>query len=225
MLNFSVSEENYIKSVYRLQTRNRTVSTSQLARELNTTPASVTDMMKKLKGKKLMHYQPYKGFRLTQDGTRVALGIVRRHRLWEYFLSEKLKFDWSEVHALAEDLEHICDKKLIDKLDEFLGYPKADPHGDPIPDATGKLDAASCFPLSGLQLHTTARVCYVQDQSGEMLELLRNKNIGIGSRLEVKKKYAYDGSLELKTGRYASSTISNQAASNIYVQLTGNGTT
>ena len=134
MLNYSTSEENYIKAIFHLQRQDNTVTTNELANELK------TDMMKKLKIKKLLHYEPYQGFRLSIEGYKVALGIVRRHRLWEYFLAEKLKFTWDEVHEVAEDLEHVSNKKLIDKLDEFLGFPRVDPHGDPIPDAHGKIE-------------------------------------------------------------------------------------
>ena len=121
MLNYSVSEENYIKAIYRLE-RGKAVSTNALAAELKTRPASVTDMMKKLKTKKLINYEAYRGFQLTAEGRKLALLIVRRHRLWEYFLAEKLKFTWDEVHDVAEELKHVGDKKLIDKLDEFLGF-------------------------------------------------------------------------------------------------------
>ncbi len=123
MLNYSTSEENYIKAIFHLQAENEMVTTNALAQELLTRPASVTDMMKKLKTKKLLHYRPYQGFRLNVEGKKVALGIIRRHRLWEYFLSEKLKFEWDEVHEVAEELEHVSSKKLIDKLDEFSGIP------------------------------------------------------------------------------------------------------
>ena len=111
MLNFSTSEENYIKTIFHLQNGQNTVTTNALADKLSTKPASVTDMMKKLKAKKLLHYQPYQGFRLSSEGKRVALDIIRRHRLWEYFLAEKLKFKWDEVHIVAEDLEHVSSKK------------------------------------------------------------------------------------------------------------------
>ena len=150
MLNYSVSEENYIKAIFHLQQQVGTVTTNELAGELKTRPASVTDMMKKLKAKKLVHYQPYRGFRLSSEGSKVALGIIRRHRLWEYFLAEKLKFSWDEVHAVAEELEHVSSKKLIEKLDEFLGYPKTDPHGDPIPDINGKIEQYSQQCLTSL---------------------------------------------------------------------------
>ena len=147
MLNYSTSEENYIKAIFHLQRQDGTVTTNELANELKTKPASVTDMMKKLKVKKLLHYQPYQGFRLSSEGNKVALGIIRRHRLWEYFLAEKLKFSWDEVHEVAEDLEHVSNKKLIDKLDEFLGFPRVDPHGDPIPDANGKIEISKKIAL------------------------------------------------------------------------------
>lgn len=218
MVNYSTSEENYIKAIYRLQRQDGTVTTNELAGELKTKPASVTDMMKKLKVKKLLHYQPYQGFRLTPEGSKVALGIIRRHRLWEYFLAEKLKFTWDEVHEVAEDLEHVSSKKLIDKLDEFLGFPRTDPHGDPIPDANGKIEIIKTICLTELPLNTTASVSNVKDQSNSLLELLEHKHISIGTRLEVKKKFAFDGSLEIKCGRQPAFTISSQLAENIFVK-------
>lgn len=218
MLNYSTSEENYIKTIYRLQGTEGTVTTNELSRELHTRPASVTDMMKKLKVKKLLHYQPYQGFRLTQEGNKVALGIIRRHRLWEYFLAEKLKFSWDEVHEVAEDLEHVGSKKLIDKLDEFLGFPRVDPHGDPIPDANGKFELQKKIGLSELPLHTQATVSSVKDQSSPMLELLEHKKIQIGARLEIKKKFGFDESLEIKVGRNPAITISRELAENIFVK-------
>lgn len=219
MLNYSVSEENYIKAIYRLQRQDGTVTTNELANELKTKPASVTDMMKKLKLKKLLHYQPYQGFRLTQEGSKVALVIVRRHRLWEYFLAEKLKFTWDEVHEVAEELEHVGNKKLIDKLDEYLGYPRVDPHGDPIPDANGRIEFSKKIMLTELPVNIPATVSNVKDQSSAILELLEHKKITIGTRLEVKKKFDFDESLEIKAGRQPLFTISKQLAENIFVQL------
>lgn len=217
MLNYSTSEENYIKAIYHLQ-KDGSVTTNELAAELKTRPASVTDMMKKLRTKKLVHYEAYRGFRLTAEGRKLALLIIRRHRLWEYFLAEKLKFSWEEVHAVAEDLEHVSSKKLIDKLDEFLGFPRYDPHGDPIPDANGKLETSQQVCLSDLPAHTTATVCYVSDQSSGMLELLSHKKIGIGTRLEIKKKFSFDRSLEIKVRQQPATTISGDLAKNIFVK-------
>lgn len=224
MLNYSTSEENYIKAIFHLQT-DGSVTTNELAGELKTRPASVTDMMKKLRAKKLVHYEAYRGFRLTNEGRKLALLIIRRHRLWEYFLAEKLKFSWDEVHAVAEDLEHVSSKKLVDKLDEFLGFPRFDPHGDPIPDANGRIETSKQVCLADLPLNTTGFVCYVSDQSTEMLELLGHKNIAIGTRLEIKKKFSFDQSLEVRIrpsrkmpAEQASTTISGELARNIFVK-------
>ncbi|HMK26841.1 MAG TPA: metal-dependent transcriptional regulator [Chitinophagaceae bacterium] len=217
MLNYSTSEENYIKAIYHLQGDDVTVTTNELARELKTKPASVTDMMKKLKTKKLLHYQPYQGFRLSNEGSKVALGIIRRHRLWEYFLAEKLKFSWDEVHAIAEHMEHVSSKKLIDKLDEFLGFPRVDPHGDPIPDANGKIETSKQVCITELALNKPALVSHVSDQSSEILELLKHKNISIGTRVEVKKKFDFDHSMEIKIRQQQPFNISEQLAKNIFV--------
>ena len=218
MLNFSTSEENYIKTIFHLQRGDGTVSTNDLARELRTKPASVTDMIKKLKVKKLIHYEAYQGVRLSSEGKKLALNIIRRHRLWEFFLAEKLKFTWDEVHEVAEHLEHVSNKKLIDKLDEFLGFPKVDPHGDPIPDQEGRIESSRQVSLLDLPLQKPAVVSHVSDQSSEILELLKHKNIGIGTRLEIKKKFDFDHSLEVKAGRLPVFNISEQLAKNIFVK-------
>jgi DtxR family transcriptional regulator, Mn-dependent transcriptional regulator len=218
VLNFSTSEENHIKAIFHLQREDGVVTTNELAHELKTKPASITDMMKKLKAKKLLHYEPYKGFRLSNEGKKVALLIIRRHRLWEYFLAEKLKFSWDEVHEVAEHLEHVSSKKLIDKLDEFLGFPRVDPHGDPIPDQHGRIEASPQVCLTDISLNKPAVVCHVSDQSSEILELLGHKNIAIGTKLEVKRKFDFDRSLEIKIGRQPSIMISEQLAKNIFVK-------
>jgi DtxR family Mn-dependent transcriptional regulator len=218
MLNYSTSEENYIKAIFHLQHSDGTVTTNELAAELKAKPASITDMMKKLKTKKLVHYQAYHGFRLSPEGKKVALGIIRRHRLWEYFLAEKLKFSWEEVHAVAEDLEHVSSKKLIDKLDEFLGFPRFDPHGDPIPDMHGRIETSRQVNLQDLPLNRPAVVSHVSDQSNEMLELLGHKKISIGTRLEVKRKFNFDNSLEIKIRQQSPINISEQLSKNIFAK-------
>jgi DtxR family transcriptional regulator, Mn-dependent transcriptional regulator len=215
--NFSTSEENYLKAIYHLQEEEGTVTTNALAGSLQTRAASVTDMMKKLSSKKLLHYKPYHGFSLSTEGKKIALHVIRRHRLWEYFLSEKLKFGWNEVHQIAEELEHVGSRALTDRLDEYLGYPRFDPHGDPIPDSKGKIKNVSSICLLQLPLHQAAEVCQVTNQSDELLELLYHKNIGIGTRLEVKKYFGFDHSLELKIKGVAV-TISEQLAENIFVK-------
>jgi DtxR family Mn-dependent transcriptional regulator len=217
VLNYSTSEENYIKAIFHLQ-KDGTVTTNELSAELQTRPASVTDMMKKLKTKKLVHYKAYRGFRLTAEGTRVALLIIRRHRLWEFFLAEKLKFNWDEVHEVAEDLEHVGSKKLIDKLDEFLDFPRFDPHGDPIPDSNGKIENTRQVCLTDVPINKPSVVGHVSDQSSEMLELLGHKKIGIGTRLEVKKKFSFDQSMEIKVRQQPPTHISWELAKNIFVK-------
>jgi DtxR family Mn-dependent transcriptional regulator len=215
-LNFTTSEENYLKAIFHLQEKDGTVTTNALAEKLQTKPASVTDMMKKLSAKKLLNYKPYYGFSLSAEGKKIALFIVRRHRLWEYFLSEKLKFDWNEVHALAEELEHVSSKQLIDRLDQYLGFPQFDPHGDPIPDQKGKIKNVNKISLFDLPFNQMAEVLQVTNQSTEMLELLEHKNITIGTKLEVKKHFDFDHSVELKI-KTTTLTISEQLAKNIFV--------
>jgi len=215
-LNFTTSEENYLKAIFHLQEKEGTVTTNVLAERLQTKPASVTDMMKKLNAKKLLHYKPYYGFSLSTEGKKIALSIIRRHRLWEYFLSEKLKFDWNEVHLLAEELEHVSSRQLIDRLDKYLGFPQFDPHGDPIPDNKGKIKNINRLSLFELPFNQPAAVLQVTNQSKEMLEILEHKNIGIGTKLEVKKHFHFDHSIELKI-KTATVTISEQLAKNIFV--------
>ena len=214
---FSQTEENYLKTIFHLQVGTEAVTTNALAEKLQTKPASVTDMMKKLNAKKLLHYKPYYGFYLSAEGKKIALNVIRRHRLWEFFLSEKLKFSWNEVHEVAEELEHVSSKKLIDKLDEYLDFPQFDPHGDPIPDSKGKMRSYDEMSLLDLPLNQSAEVRRVANQSAEMLELLQHKNIGIGTRLEVKKHFDFDNSIELKI-KTTTITISEQLAKNIFVR-------
>ncbi len=216
-MNFTVSEENYIKSIYHLQQQKGTVNTNSLAAEMHTRPASVTDMLKKLKIKKLLQYEPYKGFRLNEAGKKVALDVVRKHRLWEYFLAEKLKFDWDKVHPIAEELEHISSDELIQRLEKFLGNPLFDPHGDPIPDRNGKIPVINQQCLSDLPLKKTVIVSSVSKQTANMLEMLRHYKISLGTQLTVQKKFDFDGSLEIKIFKQAACIISEQVARNIFV--------
>jgi DtxR family transcriptional regulator, Mn-dependent transcriptional regulator len=218
MLNFSTSEENYLKTIFHLQTKDDNVTTNELAERLQTKPASITDMMKKLKTRKLVNYQPYQGFRLTPEGKKIALGIIRRHRLWEFFLAEKLKFNWDEVHEVAEQLEHVSSKKLIDTLDEYLDFPKFDPHGDPIPDTNGKMGTGKRISLSELQINKPAKICHIANQSPELLEYLHDKKINIGSSVSIKRKFSYDDSIEIKLDNKLLLTMTAQLAKNIFVK-------
>lgn len=217
-MNFSIAEENYIKAIYHLQQADGNVTTNELAAELNTRAASVTDMLKKLKAKKLLNYEKYQGFRLSAEGRRIALTIVRKHRLWEFFLVEKLQFGWDEVHDVAEELEHIRSKKLVDKLDAFLGHPKFDPHGDPIPDSSGKMAAQKQVNLIDLAANEPAEIVSVGSQSTELLELLKHKHLGMGTVLEVKKRFSFDHSIEIKIKGQQPFIISQQLAQALFVK-------
>lgn len=217
-MSFSIAEENYIKAVYHLQQDEELVSTNALSAELQTRPASVTDMLKKLKTKRIISYEPYHGVKLSSEGRKVALGIIRKHRLWEYFLVDKLQFGWDEVHEVAEELEHITSSKLIDKLDAFLGYPKFDPHGDPIPDSRGRLALQQHEPLSGISEHKLVEITAVGSQSSELLEVLKHKGLQMGTRIEVKKIFEFDGSIELKIKNQPIVTISRDLAAVLFVK-------
>jgi DtxR family Mn-dependent transcriptional regulator len=213
----SRAEEDYLKSIFRLQQETGQVNTNAVAQDLKTKPASVTDMLKKLKAKKLLHYEPYQEFKLSAEGKKTALGIVRRHRLWEYFLAEKLGMGWDEVHDIAELLEHVSDQRLIERLDAFLGHPETDPHGDPIPDAQGRMKTQPRISLDDLPLHTPAAVCSVGNQSSGMLEMLGHLHIRIGTRLEVKRRFDFDGSTEVKIRNKPLFAISRDLAQNLFV--------
>jgi len=214
---YSASKENHLKAIFHLQQEHGIVTTNALAAALQTRPASVTDMLKKLKDQKLLIYERYKGFKLNNEGRKAALQVIRKHRLWEYFLVKKLQFGWDEVHEIAEELEHIASKKLIDRLDAFLGFPEADPHGDPIPDSQGRLQTRRQINLAQLPLGKVAQVSGIASQTSEMLELLQYNHIRLGTRLEIKKKFPFDDSLEVKVRNRPPVTLSARVAKNVLV--------
>lgn len=214
----SVSKEDHLKAIFHLQQEQGLVTTNALASALRTRPASVTDMLKKLKDQKLLIYERYKGFRLSNEGKKAAVQIIRKHRLWEYFLVKKLQFGWDEVHVIAEELEHISSRELVDRLDAFLGYPETDPHGDPIPDSQGRLQVRRQLSLSELPLNKIAQVSGIASQTTEMLELLQYNHIGLGTRLEIRKKFPFDNSLEIKVRNRPPVTLSAQVAKNVLVK-------
>lgn len=190
----TVAEENYLKAILKHSVAGP-VSTNALARELNTTPASVTDMIKRLSEKEWVDHTPYRGVALTAAGQRLALRTLRKHRLWEVFLVEKLSFSWDNVHATAEQLEHIASDELIERLDAFLGYPRFDPHGDPIPDAQGVMQQRPAVPLLDLTPGTAATVCGMQDEAPEFLRHLDRLGIQLGNHLRVLEILSYDQSV------------------------------
>jgi DtxR family Mn-dependent transcriptional regulator len=174
-------------------------------------------MLKKLSVKKILQYEKYKGFKLTESGKKIALSVVRKHRLWEYFLVEKLGFEWDKVHEIAEELEHISSIELIEKLQNFLGNPSFDPHGDPIPDSNGRIPKLNQLNLATLPLNKSALVSSVTNQSPQMLEMLKHYSIAIGTTIKLLKRFEFDGSLEIKVLKQPACIISEQIAKNIFV--------
>ena len=216
-MKLSESEENYIKSIYTLQEKTGKVNTNSLAKFLNTSAASITDMLKKLKLKKVLEYKRYYGFHLNEAGKKEALKIIRRHRLWEFFLVSKLGMEWEKVHDIAEELEHVSSLELINKLDTYLGNPKIDPHGDPIPDESGNIQALKQIVLVEFPVNKSAVVSSVSNQTPEMMEMLNHYSIGIGSHIKILKSFEFDGSLEIKIARKPECIISGLVAQNIFV--------
>jgi len=215
---FTSSEENYLKAIYNLGlAAQKGVSTNAIAKKLDTKASSVTDMMKKLAEKKVLIYQKYRGVTLTVTGKKTAALIIRKHRLWETFLVEKLNFNWDEVHDVAEQLEHIKSQKLIDEIDVLLGFPIIDPHGDPIPDKTGNLHSITKSLLSALSVNESAIFVGVEDSSSEFLQFLDKQHIALGNNIKVIHKEPFDDSLMIEVSEKIM-TISNKTANNLYIQ-------
>jgi DtxR family transcriptional regulator, Mn-dependent transcriptional regulator len=214
----TISEENYIKVIYHLSLVSpKGVNTNAIAGMLDTKASSVTDMLKKLSDKDLVSYQKYQGVTLTDKGFFSAKMIVRKHRLWEVFLVDKLGFSWDEVHEIAEELEHIKSEKLINKLDAFLGFPVADPHGDPIPDANGVIKKIEKQLLSEVEINESFHCVGVKDSSTDFLKYLDKQKIALGSVVKVIDKEDFDDTLTVEIdGKRL--TISNKIANNLYVQ-------
>ncbi|ALM49122.1 iron-dependent repressor [Flavobacterium psychrophilum] len=212
------SEENYLKVIYHLSlNQTKGITTNAIANVMESKPSSVTDMVQKLADKNLVIYKKYQGVSLTDEGRFMALMIVRKHRLWEVFLVEKLDFSWDEVHDVAEQLEHIKSEKLTDKLEEFLDFPTEDPHGDPIPDRNGKIANVDKKLLSEMIVGKKVICVGVKDSSSAFLQYLDKQQIALGSAIEVISKEDFDMSLTIKLGD-KQVTVSNKIAANLFVK-------
>jgi DtxR family transcriptional regulator, Mn-dependent transcriptional regulator len=212
------SEENYLKVIYHLSlTCPKGVSTNAIAALIETKPSSVTDMVKKLAEKELVIHQKYQGVILTEKGLVEAKMIVRKHRLWEVFLVDKLDFSWDEVHEIAEELEHIKSKKLVDKLDAYLGFPKEDPHGDPIPNKHGEILKIDKKLLSEGDLNKKYVCVGVKDSSSAFLQYLDKQKISLGTKLKIIEKESFDNTLLIEI-KNKTISISNKIANNLYVK-------
>ena len=215
MLTFS--EENHLKSIFHLSTDSESgVSTNSIADNLNTKASSVTEMLKKLSDKLLIVYKKYHGAQLTDKGRKTALNIIRKHRLWEVFLVDKLNFKWDEVHEIAEQLEHIQSEKLTNELDKFLNFPTKDPHGDPIPNPAGFIKLTPKLKLSDLNIGETGKFIGVKDSSSTFLKHLDKIQISLGSNIKVLHQEEFDQSLHIVLDE-TNLTISIQTASNLYI--------
>lgn len=214
----TLAEENYIKAIFHLDRElQQEISTNAIADVMQTKPSSVTDMIKKLADKNLLSYKKYQGVTITDDGKKVASMIIRKHRLWEVFLVDKLNFQWDEVHEIAEQLEHIKSSELIDRLDAFLGFPEVDPHGDPIPDKEGTFKKTQKVLLSEMQVDQEGVCVGVKETDPSFLQYLDKIQLHLGSKVKVLEKESFDGSLQLESDGN-SLFISKPVAENIYIK-------
>ena len=216
----SFTEENYLKAIYHLSKGGeKGVTTNALADSLSTKPASATDMIRRLASKNVVSYKKYQGVNISKEGEQLALNVIRKHRLWEVFLVEKLKFNWDEVHDVAEQLEHIHSPLLIQRLDEFLGYPKYDPHGDPIPDENGDFKAKPQVPLAELEVASSGIIVAVKDSSPLFLQYLDKVGAYLGAKIKVLDKIAFDNSLEILIDGKRTIFVSRDVSENILITV------
>lgn len=212
------SEENYLKIIYHLSLKSEAVvSTNAIANVMDSKPSSVTDMVQKLAEKELVSYKKYQGVSLTEKGKKAAVNIIRKHRLWEVFLVEKLHFSWDEVHDIAEQLEHIKSEQLTNRLDEFLNFPTEDPHGDPIPNKNGEIPKLTRQLLADAPLQKNLICVGVKDSSSSFLQYLNKQNISLGTTLQITEKEEFDKSLKLVIDN-EEMTVSHMVANNIFVK-------
>jgi len=218
-LTLTQTEENYLKAIYKANSHHqKAVSTNTIAAHMNTSAASVTDMMKKLAQKELIIYEKYKGAKLSLLGSKTATSVIRKHRLWETFLVQKLGFSWEEVHEIAEELEHIKSEKLVTKLDEFLGYPKYDPHGDPIPNANGKFTLREQVVLTTLKEGESGILVGVKNHETAFLDHLNHHKIALGTSMEIIEKSAFDRSLKISVLNQQEVLLTEKVSQNLLVR-------
>ena len=215
----TLTEENYLKAILSISLKeDGKISTNAISKEIGTSAASVSDMIKKLQEKKLIKYKKYQGLELSIKGKKKAINILRKHRLWETFLVNNLKFKWGEVHELAEQLEHIKSSQLIDRLDSYLSFPKFDPHGEPIPSKEGKIPSRNTIPLNKLKENTKGKVLGVTLDDKSFLEYLTKLNIRIGTNIELIEKISFDKSLNIKIDK-KKYHISNQVGEHLLIKV------
>lgn len=221
MNTYSAVEENYLKYIFQLSEicHDGIVKTNDLAYKLNHSAASVTDMLKKLAKKKLISYKKYYGVTLTKTGNNIAIQVLRKHRLWETFLVKNLKFTWDKVHDIAEQLEHIQSEELIDRMDEYLGHPKYDPHGDPIPDKNGVFSSENMICLADAKLKKQYSLANVNDESTAFLKYLNKIQLQLKDKIKIVDKEEFDETIQIVINDKKQLTISNDAAKNMFVKV------
>lgn len=212
------TEENYLKAIYKLEEQTEgPVINSDLAKALSIHSATVTDMLKKMSQKKLITYEKSKGFKLTDKGQKIAISIIRRHRIWEVFLVNNLGFGWDEVHDMAEQLEHIQSEDLVNRLDKYLGHPKADPHGDPIPNVHGEFAKSKAIPLSNFPVGKQGNFSGVIDHSSSFLSYLNKIELALGDPIRIKSIEEYDNSYTLQLKNEKEIVVSSKFVNSILI--------
>ncbi len=213
------TEENYLKAIYKISEKDKkAVSTNAISEKINTSAASVTDMIKRLATKEMVNYEKYKGVTLTDKGNKHATNLIRKHRLWEVFLVDQLKFNWEEVHDIAEEMEHIQSQELVDRLDNYLGNPKFDPHGDPIPNAEGRYTLRNQIALSEFSVGEAGTLIGVKVHDRPFLEHLNSLNIKLGSEMSLVEKNNYDGAVTILLDSENQKMLSHKVCSNLLLR-------
>lgn len=213
------TEENYLKAIYKISEKDKkAVSTNAISEKINTSAASVTDMIKRLATKEMVNYEKYKGVTLTDKGNKHATNLIRKHRLWEVFLVDQLKFNWEEVHDIAEEMEHIQSQELVDRLDNYLGNPKFDPHGDPIPNAEGRYTLRNQIALSEFSVGEAGTLIGVKVHDRPFLEHLNSLDIKLGSEMSLIEKNNYDGAVTILLDSENQKMLSHKVCSNLLLR-------
>jgi len=220
MESISITEENYLKAIFKIsEEEGRSVSNKAISEAMTTSAASVTDMLKRLRDKKLINYESRKEITLTKEGRIIATTLVRKHRLWEVFLMEKLHFTWDEVHNIAEELEHISSTELVERLDKFLGFPKYDPHGDPIPDSEGNIAERQQVMLSDMKASTQAVLVGVNEHSSAFLQYLDRLGLSLGTELTLVERFEFDGSVKVRITTGKEMMLTDKVSQNLFMKI------
>tara|TARA_R110002096_G_scaffold21043_7_gene68722 strand:+ start:76039 stop:76695 length:657 start_codon:yes stop_codon:yes gene_type:complete len=215
----SLIEENYLKALFHLSSKKGEVTVKDLSQELDIKMPTVTSMMKKFSQKGLVKYKSYKPLKLTEKGSRAAGLVIRKHRLTEMFLVEKMNFGWEEVHEIAEQIEHVKAPIFFERMDKMLGHPKFDPHGSPIPDKDGSLELKQYFKLSDAKAGDKFELQAVTNSENEFLNYLNNKNLHLGLRIDILEIEEFDGSISIGFGEKKVEVLSKKVSQRLLGEI------